>query len=804
MSKYIELYSGNRNRNLYPQPASYQVPFSATQQNITPNKSQDPVANGAIYYTFTLYPQSDDYAIEGKFQDGSTNYNLYLDPTMNNSFGTEPYNFIPNYYKGYIILRISNPVEIRTIRSYDPTSGLITIDAPFSNSATPIIGDGYEIYQTFPESRNYIYIPTVDDNYNIISNYELSYNGYYVVFESINPNYSNSDNSNIFYRKISYYDYNYQIAYFDKPLDFDYDYINDPPQTFTLRKTLPIQRWDLPITTYNNNIQPENPNIGPLIGPVITLPSTASSTDNFYTGKYLYFYNNMPETYKDLYPQPDVSFDPISNLVFYPVYGLYYIKAYNGTTKQLSVCYDSTKSYDVPFPTYGGVAYNVFYFKSNSGTSSLINSYKYYNITFNNTAPYEADLYLDPNYFVVGKTYSFSWNLQDSSSGAISSPLSFVIKDNGNIIYTSPDINISPHTLNFTITPTTTNINFIFKYNPLDLASTYSVRFNSITINGIGYNSSSFNAISGFSSLSQISYNEYKGNFDGVAPYIGNLSIIPDLVPNHKFNMCWCLKSNGNFNTPIYFTVDDGINTLYTSPYISENYKYISFSITPTTNNVTFSFYYDPVDPFENNFIQWQYFFVLDETLQSNSDYNYWYSPTKAIGMNTINITSFTNDNFNPLSYNGSMLSIYQTVCYSISLLSITLPNVPLKTGSRIAFYPYVYVEFANATTPNGASSQIIYSNNPNSNRALFIAPVTQLLQPEANTFITLSGGSMTQTIKFKPNDNLRFSVYLPDGTLFQTLDIDTLPPYSHQPDLQIDAVFSITRMDQSSAQEMP
>jgi hypothetical protein len=172
--------------------------------------------------------------------------------------------------------------------------------------------------------------------------------------------------------------------------------------------------------------------------------------------------------------------------------------------------------------------------------------------------------------------------------------------------------------------------------------------------------------------------------------------------------------------------------------------------------------------------------------------------------MNIINIATFNNDNFNPLSYNGSMLSLYQTVCYSISLLSITLPNIPLKTGSRIAFYPYVYVEFANATTPNGASKQIIYSNNPNSNRALFIAPVTQLLQPEANTFITLSGGTMSQIIKFKPNDNLKFSVYLPDGSLFQTLDIDTLPPYSHQPDLQIDAVFSITRIDQSATQENP
>ena len=43
-------------------------------------------------------------------------------------------------------------------------------------------------------------------------------------------------------------------AYYDKPLEFNYDYINDPPQTYTLRKSLPMQRWTLPLTTYNNNM----------------------------------------------------------------------------------------------------------------------------------------------------------------------------------------------------------------------------------------------------------------------------------------------------------------------------------------------------------------------------------------------------------------------------------------------------------------------------------------------------------------------------------------------------------------------
>jgi hypothetical protein len=52
------------------------------------------------------------------------------------------------------------------------------------------------------------------------------------------------------------------------------------------------------------------------------------------------------------------------------------------------------------------------------------------------------------------------------------------------------------------------------------------------------------------------------------------------------------------------------------------------------------------------------------------------------------------------------------------------------------------------------------------------------------------------QIVKFKPNDNLRFSVYLPDGTPFQTLLPDTLSPYPPYPSLQVHAVFSLQRLN--------
>ena len=52
----------------------------------------------------------------------------------------------------------------------------------------------------------------------------------------------------------------------------------------------------------------------------------------------------------------------------------------------------------------------------------------------------------------------------------------------------------------------------------------------------------------------------------------------------------------------------------------------------------------------------------------------------------------------------------------------------------------------------------------------------------------------MTQTVKFRPNDSLRFSVYLPDGKLFQTVMTDYYSPSSPNILVQIDALFGIKR----------
>jgi hypothetical protein len=161
---------------------------------------------------------------------------------------------------------------------------------------------------------------------------------------------------------------------------------------------------------------------------------------------------------------------------------------------------------------------------------------------------------------------------------------------------------------------------------------------------------------------------------------------------------------------------------------------------------------------------------------------------------NTINIVTLSHDNFSSLDYIGTMVSMNEAVTYEIALLRLVLPNVPLRSGSRVSFYPFVYVELSNVSSPMTMSQNIIYSNNPESGRALFIAPVRDMVMPVNSHFVKLMGRTR-QTVKFKPNDALRFSVFLPNGELFLTYQKDMKSPYEPNYRLQINAVFAIRRM---------
>lgn len=134
-----------------------------------------------------------------------------------------------------------------------------------------------------------------------------------------------------------------------------------------------------------------------------------------------------------------------------------------------------------------------------------------------------------------------------------------------------------------------------------------------------------------------------------------------------------------------------------------------------------------------------------------------------------------------------------QEYCYEVELTHLIMPNVVIKTGTgnRIAFYPYIYVEFSPINT---AYLQPFASNHPNSSKFLFKVPIRDISTPDRAVFVNNFSG-MRNIITFKPNDSWHFAIYLPDGELFETAETDTLPPLPPNQLLQVSATFGFKRL---------
>lgn len=170
-------------------------------------------------------------------------------------------------------------------------------------------------------------------------------------------------------------------------------------------------------------------------------------------------------------------------------------------------------------------------------------------------------------------------------------------------------------------------------------------------------------------------------------------------------------------------------------------------------------------------------------------------APGNNLSPGTYEIEQITRDNAVPFNYTGSLVSSSQMVCYELELINLILPNSILTTGGRIAFYPYVYVLLENISSASGRSGGLIYSNNPNATKMMFRASIDDTPTPLISPFIKIDGDGMVQTVKFKPNDSFRFAVFLPDGTLFQTVETDTSSPNPPNKLVQISALFSMKKL---------
>jgi hypothetical protein len=157
-----------------------------------------------------------------------------------------------------------------------------------------------------------------------------------------------------------------------------------------------------------------------------------------------------------------------------------------------------------------------------------------------------------------------------------------------------------------------------------------------------------------------------------------------------------------------------------------------------------------------------------------------------------IELINISYDNLNPFVFTGSLLSQQELVCYELELLTLILPTEILKAsyGGPITYHQFVYVELSN--TCSSGTRNIIYSNNPNATRAIFKVPLFDI---QDTPYFIKVGGGMSQTIKFKPNDTLLFSVTLANGQQFKTIVDEQFSPSAPEPRIQLSAMFGLRRI---------
>ena len=138
---------------------------------------------------------------------------------------------------------------------------------------------------------------------------------------------------------------------------------------------------------------------------------------------------------------------------------------------------------------------------------------------------------------------------------------------------------------------------------------------------------------------------------------------------------------------------------------------------------------------------------------------------------------------------------------YIVSLLNIVLPNTPISSskGGYITQYPFIYVKFRNASSGSNIGEsgieypEQLYSNNPSIKGKTFRVVIDNTVDDQVTKFVSLRSGDMEQTQILSLHDNMEFAVYLPDGSLFETYQVDTTNPYPPNKDIQISALFSLT-----------
>jgi len=169
--------------------------------------------------------------------------------------------------------------------------------------------------------------------------------------------------------------------------------------------------------------------------------------------------------------------------------------------------------------------------------------------------------------------------------------------------------------------------------------------------------------------------------------------------------------------------------------------------------------------------------------------------PNAVVFADTLEIDGYSYDSSNPMTFSGNPNA--QVPYFEMELLWLSLPKQVLNTsyGGLFENYPYVYLNIFNEGKPH--SSQLLYSNNPTSTRAVFKVPIDQYY---GNTsFYTLKDIRMRQVMKFLPSQDIRFQIQLPDGSIAGFATPDYLSPQAPNPFLQVSALFSLRKLSFNS-----
>lgn len=162
--------------------------------------------------------------------------------------------------------------------------------------------------------------------------------------------------------------------------------------------------------------------------------------------------------------------------------------------------------------------------------------------------------------------------------------------------------------------------------------------------------------------------------------------------------------------------------------------------------------------------------------------------------MDSIEFNSQAHENATTLFQNG--VQAHSAHYYKIGLKYLVIPNQILNVsrGGRLDNYPYIYVQIYN--DGNRGALNVMTSDNPNAALAVFKCPVDKNLYDRPTSFFTLKTPNKDQIVKFRPDQNIRITLTLPDGSIISNQLVDNMSPLFPNPLLQVNALFTLLPID--------